>query len=307
MKRDNDIGEKTKKKRRIRTKRENIHRMRVLMLWFVLISAFAFAVYKNFTAVDVRHEIIKETVKEKVVDTNAVETFVKGFVYNYYAWESTREDMERWQQSLADYMTEDLQKLNMSSMPSDLSVSSSIGSADIWSVEKSGKQGYKVVYSVGQTIKKGKDEEWIWSAYMIRVHIDTRGNMVIVQNPSMYQIPGVSNYKPKEMVSSGDLSGKQKEITVFLDTFFKMYPTATQNELEFYVSGDALPSVNVDRYIYNKLEKVILNPGKSGTINAAVTVSYVNMVTDMTEYNQYELVLEKGDNWKIIKEGFETE
>lgn len=292
--------------KRVRVVKANTKKKRVVVLWFILLVSLAFAVYKNFTAIDINtiHEI--ETIQEKVVDTNAVETFTRGFAWDYYAWENDREGLGKWQESLKNYMTEDLQKLNMSSMPPDLTAASRVTSVDIWNVEKDGKNDYQVVYSVGQEIITGEQKQDIEGTFLIRVHGDKKGDMVIVQNPSVYHAPEVSKYKPKELVSDSRLMDKQEEITAFLDTFFKMYPTATENELEFYVANDALSCVNVDRYQYNKLEKVVLNQGADDTVEAAVTVSYLDTITKVTQYNQFELILKKGDNWKITGTGFES-
>ncbi|MBA4700289.1 MAG: conjugal transfer protein [Ruminococcus sp.] len=294
---------KTKEKR-IRTVKVNTHKKCVLFLWILLLGSLAFAVYKNFTAVDSHTVHETERIEEKLVDTNAVETFTRSFAWNYYGWENSREGLEKWQESLKNYMTEDLQKLNMSSMPSGLSTLSRVTSVDIWSVKKAGKSEYEVVYSVWQEITEGKEVQYIPGTYLTRVHEDSKGNLVIVQNPSLYRSPEVSDYRPKEPVSDSNLMDKQDEIVVFLDTFFKMYPVATDNELEFYVADSALPSVNMERYQYNKLEQVALNEGADDTVKAAVTVSYLDTVTKLTQYNQFELILKKGDNWKIIGTGF---
>ncbi len=303
QKKKKQAGTEVPKEKRVRVVKENTRKKSVTVLWILLLVSLAFAVYKNFTAVDIHTVHETERIEEKLVDTNAVETFSRSFAWNYYAWENSREGLEKWQESLKSYMTEDLQKLNMSSMPSGLSTDSRVTSVDIWSVEKDKKNEYKVVYSVWQEITEGEKNQYISGTYLIRVHEDTKGNLVIVQNPAVYHAPEVSEYKPKELVSDSRLMDKQEEITAFLDTFFKMYPTATDNELEFYVANEALPSVNMDRYQYNKLEKVVLNQGNDDTVEAVVTVSYQDTITKVIQYNQFELILQKGDNWKIIGTG----
>lgn len=62
----------------------------VIALWALLICAFAFAVYKDFTAVDT-HTVHETTVvQEEVTDTNAIESFVTNFAKVYYSWEQSR-------------------------------------------------------------------------------------------------------------------------------------------------------------------------------------------------------------------------
>lgn len=48
---------------------------------------------------------------------------------------------------------------------------------------------------------------------------------------------------------------KNEEITDFLETFFKLYPSATEKELSYYVSNQALAPINKD-YVFSEL----LNP-----------------------------------------------
>ena len=51
----------------------------VIALWALLICAFAFAVYKDFTAVDTRTLHATTGVHEEVTDTNAIESVVTNF------------------------------------------------------------------------------------------------------------------------------------------------------------------------------------------------------------------------------------
>ena len=61
----------------------------VIMLWALFICAFAFAVYKNFTAMNM-HTVHETTVvQEEVTDTNAIESFVTNFAKVYYSWEQS--------------------------------------------------------------------------------------------------------------------------------------------------------------------------------------------------------------------------
>ena len=67
----------------------------VIALWALLICAFAFAVYKDFTAVDTHtiHETM--VVQQEVTDTNAIESFVMGFAKVYYSWEQSADSIEQ--------------------------------------------------------------------------------------------------------------------------------------------------------------------------------------------------------------------
>ena len=90
-----------------------------------------------------------------------------------------------------------------------------------------------------------------------------------------------------------------EELNSFLDTFFKLYPTATEKELSYYVSNQALDVVNKD-YVFVEL----VNPVYTQTDNqmtVTVTVKYLDKETKVTQLSQFELTLQKNENWKIIK------
>ena len=72
----------------------------VIALWALLICAFAFAVYKDFTAVDT-HTVHETTVvQEEVTDTNAIVSFVTNFAKVYYSWEQSADSIERRTENL---------------------------------------------------------------------------------------------------------------------------------------------------------------------------------------------------------------
>ncbi len=67
------------------------------------------------------------------------------------------------------------------------------------------------------------------------------------------------------------------DATAFLETFFKLYPTATETELVnpvFTADGD--------------------------NIKVKVSVKFIDNQTKATQVSQYELTLHKDGNWKII-------
>ena len=86
-----------------------------------------------------------------------------------------------------------------------------------------------------------------------------------------------SKYEPKAQEADVSVnSDTVKDATAFLETFFKLYPTATKKELAYYVKdGDNL--------------------------KVSVSVKYLDNKSKMTQISQYELVLHKDDNWKIVE------
>jgi len=60
-------------------------------------------------------------------------------------------------------------------------------------------------------------------------------NMVIIKNPTMDRKPQKSAYQPQSLESDGTIDAStNEEIDSFLETFFKLYPTASEPVLLSY-------------------------------------------------------------------------
>lgn len=272
----------------------------VIALWALLICAFAFAVYKDFTAVDT-HTVHETTVvQEEVTDTNAIESFVTNFAKVYYSWEQSAASIEQRTENLKYYLTDELLALNADTVRSDVPVSSKVEDVQIWSVEEIGDKVYKIVYSVSQNVINGEESSVVTSVYEVSVYVDDAGDMVIIQSPTITGKPQKSGYVPETAEPDGTVSAEETtEITEFLTTFFTLYPAATEQELSYYVSGEALSVIANESYVFAGLVNPVFT--RSGDIvTANVAVQYLDQRTGMTQVSQFELQLRQLDgNWKI--------
>lgn len=272
----------------------------VIALWALLICAFAFAVYKDFTAVDT-HTVHETTVvQEEVTDTNAIESFVTNFAKVYYSWEQSAASIEQRTENLKYYLTDELLALTADTVRSDVPVSSKVEDVQIWSVEEIGDKVYKIVYSVSQNVINGEESSVVTSVYEVSVYVDDAGDMVIIQSPTITGKPQKSGYVPETAEPDGTVSAEETtEITEFLTTFFTLYPAATEQELSYYVSGEALSVIANESYVFAGLVNPVFT--RSGdTVTANVAVQYLDQRTGMTQVSQFALQLERVDgNWKI--------
>ena len=183
----------------------------------------------------------------------------------------------------------------------DIPVSSSVRGFQIWTVEPTGDNEFNVTYSVDQLITEGENTKTVHSAYIVSVYVDGSGNMVLVKNPTITNIPKKSSYKPKAIESEGTVDSiTTNEINEFLTTFFKLYPTATASELSYYVNDGILKPIGKE-YIFQELVNPIHNR-KDNQVTVSLTVEYIDQQTKATQVSQFDLVLEKnGSNWKIIE------
>ena len=108
-----------------------------------------------------------------------------------------------------------------------------------------------------------------------------------------------SDYEPKTQEADNSVDADTvNDATAFLETFFKLYPTATDKELAYYVEGNALEPINGD-YLYSELvNPVFMADGDN--VKVSVAVKFIDNQTKATQISQYKLTLHKDSNWKIV-------
>ena len=290
--------EKQPKEKKVRTMKVGMHKKSVIVLWVVLIASVSFGVYKNFTAIDqhTTHEV--ETIQLRLNDTNGIENFVKNFCKSYYTWSNSKEAIEARTQAISRYLTKELQDLNVDTIRTDIPTSSTVTDVIIWDIEQSGENAFTATYEVDQQIKEGDQTRNASETYTVTVHVDADGDMVIIQNPTLAPAVQKSEYEPKKQETDASVDADTvNDATAFLETFFKLYPTATETELAYYVEGNALEPINGD-YLYSELVNPVFT--KDGdNVKVKVSVKFIDNQTKATQVSQYELILHKDSNWKI--------
>lgn len=300
------INHNNDKKQLPKEKKPRIHKINprrkiVIALWILLAVSFSFAVFKHFTAIDTHTIHETKVIEKEYMDTHNVENFVEKFAKVYYSWEQSSTSIDNRTKALKDYLTEELQALNNDTVRKDIPVSSSLQNFQIWSVRNTGNHTFDVTYSVEQLITEGESKKNVQSSYFVSVYVDSAGNMVIIKNPTITSIPAKSSYQPKMIESDGTVdSVTTNEINDFLTTFFKLYPTATQKELSYYVTDGILKPVGKE-YVFQELVNPIYNR-KENQVTVSLSVKYLDPQTKATQVSQFSLTLEKNDgNWKIVK------
>lgn len=275
------------------------HRKSVIALWLLLIGSVSFGIYKNFTAIDQHTTHEKEIIQLQLNDTSGIENFVKDFARAFYGWENNEESIQARAAAISNYLTPELQDLNMNTVRTDIPTCSYVNDVQIWDIKEAGDQEYQVKYSVEQYVTKGEEATTVESFFATTVHVDSTGNMVIVQSPVPASRPEKSDYEPKAPESDGSVDAETiQEATDFLETFFKLYPTATKEELAYYVGDHALEPID-GNYIFSELINPIFS--KEGeNIKVLVDVVYIDLNTGVPVISKYNLVIKNEDNWRII-------
>ena len=291
--------EKAPKNKKVRTMKVGTHKKSVLLLWAVLLASTSFGVYKNFTAIDTHTVHEKEVIQLRLNDTNGIENFVKNFAKAYYSWDTSKEAIEARTTEISKYLTKELQDLNADTIRTDIPTSATVTNVLVWNVKQSGTDDFTVAYEVDQQVKEGEQTSNVKATYTVKVYVDADGDMVIVQNPTLAPAVEKSDYEPKTPEADASVDADTvNDATAFLETFFKLYPTATEKELAYYVLGNVIEPIGRD-YLYSELvNPIFIKDGDN--VKVKVAVKFIDNQTKATQVSQYELVLHKDSNWKIV-------
>lgn len=290
--------EKTPQKKKERVVSVGKHQKLVLALWLLLSGSLVFGVYKNFTAINQHTTHEKVVVKEKIVNTSGVESFTEDFAKEYFSWKNNKEVIEKRMSTLGQYLTEEGLTLNQDMVRADIPTSSEVQSIKVLDVEKSSEE-FVVSFLVGQKITEEKKTQAISSAYRVTIFEDENGNHIVTSLPTMIANPEKAEYEVKQVEGDSEIDIKTtEEITEFLETFFKLYPTASEKELEYYVENNAMRPINANLKFVELVDSVFFQDGNN--IQAKINVKYLDNLSKTTNFFQYRLSLQKNENWTIM-------
>ena len=196
-------NQKKQKEKKLKVYKVNTHKKTVIALWVLLAMSFLFAVYKNFTAIDIHTVHETKVIEEQILDTHKIENFVENFAEVYYSWEQSAASIDNRTNALKGYLTGELQALNVDTVRKDIPVSSALTDFQIWEITEEKEQHYQVTYTVEQRITEGESSKTVRSAYQVTVYVDGSGNLTIIQNPTITSVPVKSDYTPKAVQSDG--------------------------------------------------------------------------------------------------------
>lgn len=287
------------KKRKTKTIYVGTRKKSVLFLWGLLIASFTFGIYKNLTAID-QHTIHEtKVIEEKIIDTHGIENFTTNFIYDFYSWENTKEGLEKRTEKVNYYLTPQLQQLNVDMVRSDIPTSSTVTKAQIWNIESLDDNNFSITYSVTQEIKEKKETSTASSSYKLVIHQDSENNLIIIKNPIIWSTPVHSDYETQEIKTGSNIDEQtQKEIKKFLETFFKLYPTATKEELVYYSNNEVLPVINNIDLLFFEFENLSIQNEKE-SFKVKLTIKFLDKKTKSFLFFDYFLVIKKENNWRI--------
>ena len=113
----------------------------------------------------------------------------------------------------------------------------------------------------------------------VTVHVDKDGAMAITQNPTLAPAVQKSKHEPKAQETDVRVSSDTvKDTTVFLETFFNLYPTAVEKELAYYVKDGVLAPVSGD-YVFSELVNPVFTKDGDNLKVSAVSYTHLTLPT----------------------------
>mgnify|MGYP000538525099 CR=1 FL=1 len=117
-------NQKKQKEKKLKVYKVNTHKKTVIALWVLLAVSFLFAVYKNFTAIDIHTVHETKVIEEQILDTHKIENFVENFARSTIRWTRPSASVRYRTNALKGYLTGELQALNVDTVRKDIPVSS---------------------------------------------------------------------------------------------------------------------------------------------------------------------------------------
>lgn len=262
--------------------------------WSIFLAAFLWSVYKNFTAIDTVTVKETEVVKEVVEDTTGIGSFVEEFALLYYSCPKDAPDQIARQEALQGFLVDFL----MANLSVNDGEAVSVSDVKIWDIRKMGKGSYEVDLTVDQ--KKG--DAIARGAYSVNVYREG-DSYVIASLPRVAAPPDKASYEPEQIGQAVQVKAEVRDgVKEFLETFFRVYPTATREELRYYFK-EKDPRVVGRSLSLEKVSDIAIEEAEDGkSLKASCIVSYSNEETGLKEAGSYVLTLEKvEDRYRILE------
>ncbi|WP_221568662.1 conjugal transfer protein [Alkalihalobacillus sp. TS-13] len=266
----------------------------------------------------------KEEKEDNLAASVGAQTFAENFASHYFYWKNTEEFMKIRAKRLEPFLATGLEE-QAGLVFEGMKWNSKLASSQIWKVEETGSDTAEITLRIKQALfrtiqpdkkaitaaKKAKKKPpkpkvkkaGPYERYFV-VPVKTDGESFVVHKiphyvtaPEKPDITVGTEIDEEEIVSDPQL---QKQITTFLNTFFKVYTTGTQDELYYYFNGDSIQSMK-EILTFKEVKEVILKEGE-GTANYTVftTVVYTEFQSKAQVVYPYEMnIVQEEGRWFV--------
>jgi hypothetical protein len=262
---------------------------------------------------------------ENLAISVGAQTFAENFATDYFMWENTDEGKKERTERLTPYLAGGLPE-HAGLAFEGMEWNSAFTSSQVWKVEETGSDTANITLHVQHELNKTvhpdqkaidqakkekkplpepkEEKNGPFEKYFV-VPVKTDGlSYVVYQTP--YYVPAPK--KPDIAISTQSKkeeevrdSVQQEKIHSFLNTFFKVYTTGNQDELSYYIEGDAVQSMS-GVLTFQEVKDVLITKGDSqDQYSVYVTVIYVEDQSKAQIVSPYEMNMVKVEDRWLVK------
>ena len=253
------------------------------------------------------------------------QTFAGNFATDYFHWENTDEAIKERAERLTNYVANGLDEQAGLSFEG-MEWNSKLTISQVWNVEETGEDTALITLRVMHELKKvtppdpkeveqakidkkdppeAKEEKaGPYEKYFV-VPVKTDGQSFAVHEipyfaaaPKKPDITAEASVNEEGKVNDSEL---QEEVKTFMNTFFKVYTTGTEEELSYYMEDDQVPSMN-GVMTFEEVKNIIVKEGHDESdYKVHATVIFTENQSKAQVIYPYQLNVTKKENRWIVK------
>ena len=287
----------------------------ILVIFWTLGSLRGFTLAAKFHSLPDQQQVETKVKKENFAVSVGAQKFAENFLREYFTW--NHDNYQERADRLKPYIRIGIDE--QAGLRFDtLTGSSSPEKIESWNVYETGDKTSEITFKVTQTVKtiaetideqgnvkqeekaSGPFEKWI------TVPVITDGkNFLINGIPTFTSKPAEANISPLQSETentSAVTSEVKKEITEFLNTFYKQYSTGTMAEIEYLTTDRTVRPLD-NMLVFNRIEELfVLEKNENGYLIYTKAIFTENESKAQLIQNHTMLVSkEEANRWQIIK------
>ncbi len=285
-----------------------------LVIFWTLGSLRGFTLAAKVHSLPDQQQVETKVEKENFAVSVGAQKFAENFLREYFTW--NKDNYQERVDRLKPYLRKGIDE--QAGLRFDtLTGNSSPEKVESWEVYESGDKTSEITFRVTHTIKtmtetideqgnvkqeeqaSGPFEKWII------VPVITDGEAFLINGiPTFTSKPAVANISPLQSETENAsvvTSEVKKEITEFLNTFYKQYSTGTIAELEYLTTDKTIRPLD-STIVFNQIEDLLVIAKKENGYLIKTKVIFTENQSKAQLIQNHTMIVSKGDDrWQIIK------
>jgi Conjugative transposon protein TcpC len=286
-----------------------------LVIFWTLGSLRGFTLAAKVNSLPNQQQVETKVEKENFAVSVGAQKFAENFLREYFTW--NKDNYQERVDRLKPYLRKGIDEQAGLKFDS-LTGNSSPEKTELWQVSESGDKTSEITFRVTHTIKTmaetqdeqgnitqteqatGPFEKWI------EVSVITDGTTFLINGiPTFTSKPPEANISPLQSETehaSVVTSEVKKEITEFLNTFYKQYSTGTIEELEYLTTDKTVRPLD-GTIVFNQIEDLLILEKKENGYLIKTKAIFTENQSKAQLIQNHSMIVSKAedDRWQIIK------